>query len=122
MKVLEKIIELKIISLIVFVIFGILSYEYLKTSPTVSSSRGMLGIIFAATSIISGIYILLNYLISENYKKIIDFQYLAMDNISKTHTSIENSNQNLLSKTQTMIGGDKYIPVIPENEDSTKIS
>ncbi len=120
MKSLEKIFELKIVSLIVFVVFGILSYEFLKSSPAISTTRGTFGVIFATTSIVSGIYILINYLISENYKKIIDFQYLAMENISKTHTSIEDTNQNTLAKTQPMIGGDKYIPVLPEDQDLTK--
>lgn len=74
-------------------LFSYFSYLNLQSSPPISSSNGIIGWIFAAAALITGIYAFVHYIISEGYKGIIDTQVVAMKNLSQTHTKIEDYNQ-----------------------------
>lgn len=104
-ELLKAVISLNIPSMIMVAIFGFFSYQFLQSSPELNTTRGFAGYIFLATTIITGVYAVIHYLIDENYKKIIDFQNTAMASISKTHTAIEESNQTKLTAKKLDIPG-----------------
>jgi hypothetical protein len=92
--------QLKLPSMLMVIIFAGFSFYFLQSSPPISSTKGIVGALFCAAAIFSGTYAFIHYLISENYKKIIDTQSTVMKNITKTHTKIE-------KQTQTSLGFDK---------------
>ncbi|WP_353852904.1 hypothetical protein [Dehalobacter restrictus] len=104
-EIVKALVQLNIPSMIMVAIFAYFAYLNLQSSPPISSSNGIIGWLFAAAALLTGIYAFVHYIISEGYKGIIDTQVVAMKNLSKTHTQIEDFNQTVARQESRELPG-----------------
>lgn len=115
----KKIIDLKIPSIIILTIFSVLTYNLLRSSPSLNSSQGIAGMICLAVTVFSGIYAFLEQTIKERYESIIRLQQIAMESLSKTHTVVETNKQTSLGDNLSQKSQQQYTEINPSSETKT---
>lgn len=118
-QIIQAAIDLKIPSIVILVIFGVLAYNFLKTNPPVNGSQGIAGFICLIVTIFSGIYAFLEQMIKERYESIIKIQHTAMEKLSKTHSTFEDSQQRSITENLSEKSQEKYMEVNPSTETKT---
>ncbi len=110
-EILQKLIDLKIPSIIIVGIFAFLSINLLKTNSTLNSLEGFSGLICLAVTILMGVYAFLEQIIKERYESIINFQQQAMKNLSETHSKFESYQQKSIETTKAISKQQEYTEI-----------
>jgi len=118
-EIIKAVVDLKIPSIIILTIFGLLTYNLLKSTPLLNSSQGIAGMICLAVTVFSGVYAFLEQMIKERYESIIKIQQIAMESISKTHSTYEINKQTTLTENLSQKSQQQYTDVNPSSETKT---
>lgn len=115
-KIIKALVDLKIPSIVILSIFGILTFNLLKNSPSVNSSQGIAGLICFTVTVICGIYAFLEQMIKERYESIVKTQQIAMEKLSKTHSTFEDNQQRSITENMSQKTQERYIEISPSSE------